>query len=238
MAYRISRREFCRFSAFGTLFTVSGCYSIDSSLSGLDKTTTGSVGASVRRPPISVDPNIRSADIMYAQKQDGAFIVPAVPFEKLEKRHLRQRVPNPTGFPPGTIVIDTAKRYAYYVTSVDEAVRYGVGVGKEGFEWSGGAVVGRRTKWPVWTPPSEMIERKPELVKYSGGMPAGLENPLGARALYLASNGKDTLYRLHGTPEWWTIGDAMSSGCIRFINQDIIDLYDRAPKGAPVVVLA
>lgn len=175
---------------------------------------------------------------MYGQLRDGAFTVPAVPYEKFDKRHLRQRVRNSTGFPAGTIVVDTTQRYAYYVTSVDEAVRYGVGIGKEGLKWSGGAVVGRRAKWPVWTPPNDMIGRKPELVKYSASKPAGLDNPIGARALYLVSNGKDTQFRLHGTPEWWTIGDTVSSGCIRFINQDIIDLYDRAPKGAPVVVTA
>ncbi|MEM7464517.1 MAG: L,D-transpeptidase [Pseudomonadota bacterium] len=238
MSSRVSRRLFCKITAGGTLFTLSGCNSVESSFSGIDMTTTGGVGASIRRPPISVDPNIRSPDIMYAAVQDGEFAIPEVPHQKLDKRHLRQRVRNPTGFPAGTIVVDTAKRYAYYVTSVDEAVRYGVGIGKEGFEWHGGAVVGRKAKWPVWTPPAEMVARQPELAAHTGGMPAGLDNPLGARALYLVSNGKDTLYRLHGTPEWWTIGDAMSSGCIRFMNQDIIDLYDRAHKGTPVVVLA
>jgi lipoprotein-anchoring transpeptidase ErfK/SrfK len=117
------------------------------------------------------------------------------------------------------------------------ALRYGVGVGRDGFDWSGRAKILMKRKWPTWTPPRSMIERQPELEKYANGMPPGLDNPLGARALYLFENGRDTLYRLHGTNEPWSIGKAMSSGCIRLFNQDIIDLYDRVPRGTSVVVL-
>ena len=114
-----------------------------------------------------------------------------------------------------------------------------VGIGREGFAWSGEGVIQWRQKWPKWTPPDEMVARQPELVKYSsknGGMPPGLKNPLGARALYIFQNGKDTLYRLHGSPEWNSIGKAVSSGCVRLMNQDVIDLYDRVPQKARVVV--
>ncbi len=115
-------------------------------------------------------------------------------------------------------------------------MRYGIGVGKEGFEWSGTARIALKREWPVWTPPGAMIKRKPELAKWRGGMPAGLNNPLGARAMYLYNKGGDSGYRLHGTPEWFSIGKAMSSGCIRLMNQDIIDLYSRAEVGAKVIV--
>ena len=119
----------------------------------------------------------------------------------------------------------------------DEAVRYGIGVGKAGFEWTGDAVIGRKAVWPRWTPPAEMIARSPRLEKYRNGMEGGIDNPLGARALYLYANGRDTLYRLHGTPEWQSIGKSMSSGCIRLLNQDVIDLFDRVPIGTRVRVI-
>ena len=115
-------------------------------------------------------------------------------------------------------------------------MRYGIGVGKEGFEWKGTARIGAKREWPVWTPPPAMIRRRPDLAKWRGGMPRGPQNALGARAMYLHNKGGDSGYRLHGTPEWWSIGKAMSSGCIRLMNQDVIDLYDRASVGAKVIV--
>ena len=136
----------------------------------------------------------------------------------------------------GTVVIDTQQRFLYLVQG-DKAIRYGVGVGRDGFRWQGEASVGRKAEWPTWTPPKEMIEREPELIEYASGMPGGIDNPLGARALYLYSGGKDTLYRLHGTNEPWTIGQAVSSGCIRLQNDDIADLYSRVPVGAQVIVI-
>ena len=136
----------------------------------------------------------------------------------------------------GTIVVDVSNRFLYLVQPEGKAVRYGVGVGKQGFAWSGNARIGWKKEWPTWTPPPRMIGRKPELRRWAGGMPPGLNNPLGPRALYLTKGGKDTLYRLHGTPEWWSIGTAASSGCIRLMNQDIIDLYNRVQPGAKVVV--
>ena len=118
-----------------------------------------------------------------------------------------------------------------------KAMRYGIGVGRAGFAWKGSARVAAKKPWPTWTPPKEMIEREPELEKYAKGMPPGLENPLGARALYIFQNGRDTLYRVHGSREAHTIGRAVSSGCIRLLNQDVIDLYDRVKPGAKIVVL-
>ena len=115
--------------------------------------------------------------------------------------------------------------------------RFPDGIGKDGFRWSGRANIQYGKEWPVWTPPPEMVQRKPELVKWQGGQPGGLTNPLGARALYIYQNGRDTGYRIHGSPEWWSIGQAMSSGCVRLINQDIIDLYSRVSKKNPVVVV-
>ena len=121
--------------------------------------------------------------------------------------------------------------------AVGKAVRYGIGVGKQGFAWSGEAYVAWKQEWPTWHPPKEMAERKPEVAKYvEKGMDPGLRNPLGARALYLYRNGKDTHFRLHGTTEPYTIGTNVSSGCIRLMNQDIIDLYNRVQGQAPIIV--
>ena len=204
---------------------------------GVDMTTTGSIGTNRLAPSIGLDPNLTSSAEMYAAFNDGTYQLPAIPYKEMDQRFRRQRVPNDVRVTPGTILVDTRNHHAYFGLSQDEAVRYGVGVGKAGFEWSGDAVIALKKEWPVWTPPAEMIERRPDLVKYSGGMPGGPDNPLGARSLYLYANGRDTLYRLHGTPEWDSIGKSMSSGCIRFLNHDIIDLYNRAPKGTPVRVV-
>jgi lipoprotein-anchoring transpeptidase ErfK/SrfK len=140
---------------------------------------------------------------------------------------------------PGTVIVDTQNFYLYLIEGNNRAMRYGVGLGRAGFEWSGRAKIRWKQAWPKWTPPDEMIERKPELEKYSsdnGGMPPGLDNPLGARALYIFQGDVDTLYRIHGTPEYWTIGKAVSSGCVRMINQDVIDIYERARTGVPILV--
>ena len=116
-------------------------------------------------------------------------------------------------------------------------MRYGVGLGRQGFEWSGRARIAWKRPWPTWTPPAEMIERQPELEEYRHGMEPGLDNPLGARALYIFEGNVDTLYRLHGTNEVWSIGKAVSSGCVRLLNQDAIDLYDRVASGSPILVV-
>lgn len=153
-------------------------------------------------------------------------------------QYRRRRVSYATKEKPGTIIVDTSERYLYVVEENGKATRYGVGVGRAGFSWSGRARVGRKAEWPTWTPPPQMIRRQPELKKYAGGMPGGKDNPLGARALYLYDGGRDTMYRLHGTNQPWSIGRAMSSGCIRMMNADVVHLYDRTPIGTRVVVKA
>jgi lipoprotein-anchoring transpeptidase ErfK/SrfK len=177
---------------------------------------------------------------MYGSFTDGGFKLPAIPYEKVPEQFRRQIVDNNTGYPEGTIVVDTGARHLFVTYGDGQAIRYGVGVGREGFEWSGDAVMQWKREWPRWTPPEEMIVRRPELTKYSaenGGMDPGLENPLGARAMYLFSDGADTGFRLHGSPEWKSIGTNASSGCVRLINQDVIDLYARVRGGMKVVVL-
>ncbi len=144
----------------------------------------------------------------------------------------------------GTIVIDPANHYLHLVQVGGHAMQYGVGVGREGFGWSGIATVHDKQEWPDWYPPKDMLERKPDIRPAMTEMPGGLgmrggpENPLGARALYLWQGNVDTLYRIHGTNEPWTIGQNVSSGCIRLTNDDVIDLYGRVPVGTRVVVLA
>lgn len=138
----------------------------------------------------------------------------------------------------GTILIDAPNRFLYLVSEPGVARRYGIGVGKAGLVFRGSAEVGRKAKWPSWRPTDNMIKRDPKRYKrYAGGMKGGPGNPLGSRALYLYRNGQDTLYRIHGTTEPWTIGKAVSNGCIRMLNEHVEDLYERVPVGAPVVVL-
>jgi len=158
------------------------------------------------------------------------------PERKIPQQYRRQIVKYQTDEAPGTIIVETREKFLYLVQPDGKAMRYGIGVGREGFGWSGTARVAMKREWPTWTPPSAMIKRQPELAKYRNGMEPGLRNPLGARALYLFNKGGDTGYRIHGTPEWWSIGKAMSSGCVRMMNQDIIDLYERAEQGAKVIV--
>ena len=156
----------------------------------------------------------------------------------------RQVVAYATHERPGTIIVDPANHFLYLIHDAGQAIRYGVGVGAEGFLWSGRATVHSKQEWPDWYPPREMLARKPELLQHmvqlqSGiGMKGGPDNPIGARALYLWSGNRDTLYRIHGTNEPATIGTNVSSGCIRLTNDDIVDLYNRTPIGAQVIVFA
>ncbi|MBB5752144.1 L,D-transpeptidase [Prosthecomicrobium pneumaticum] len=164
------------------------------------------------------------------RRQSAALVPPTDPSAAIEPRFLPQVVAYDGPEAPGTIVVDTAAKFLYLVGPDGTARRYGVGVGREGFSWSGSETVSRKAEWPVWVPPAEMRARKPELpVRMEGGP----DNPLGARALYLG----DTLYRIHGTNEPWTIGKAASSGCIRMRNEDVVDLYERVAVGTRVVVL-
>ncbi|TCL71825.1 lipoprotein-anchoring transpeptidase ErfK/SrfK [Rhizobium sp. BK251] len=149
----------------------------------------------------------------------------------------RQIVRFRTAEQPGTIIIDGNQHFLYLVQPDNQAIRYGIGVGREGFGWAGIVRVGRMAEWPTWTPPAEMVARDENARKWAGGMPGGPENPLGARALYLYEGDNDTIYRIHGTPEPWTIGLDVSSGCIRMNNDDITDLHARINVGAKVIVL-
>ena len=156
---------------------------------------------------------------------------------RLDPRFRRQRVQYEGTERPGTIVVDISERFLYAVEENGWATRYGVAVGEEGLTFKGKATIGDKAEWPSWTPTASMIKRKPRLSQYAGGVPGGENNPLGARALYLYQGGRDTMFRLHGTNEPWLIGSAVSNGCIRLTNDDVIDLYDRTPVGTPVLVI-
>lgn len=216
----ITRRVFLSAASVAAL---SGCTSIGS-----------------REPAPVIAPPPKSMPLHYGPVLDEGYPIPAVPAGVVPERFWRQRVPNP--FPEeaaGTIIIDTNTFYLHLVEDGGTAMRYGVGVGQQGFSWGGAAVVQYKRKWPTWKAPDDMVARNPELEPYSvanGGMAPGLMNPLGARALYLFDNGEDTLYRIHGNPEANSIGKAVSSGCIRLLNQDIIDLYERAQSRTKVIV--
>lgn len=144
---------------------------------------------------------------------------------------------NPTGQPAGTVVVDTPNRFLYWCMPEGKAMRYGVGIGRDGFSWGGDGTIPFKREWPTWTPPLEMQQRQPETRQYAGGMPPGLDNPLGPRALYIFQGGRDTLYRLHGNMDARSIGQAVSSGCVRLLYQDIIDLYERVPAGTRIRVI-
>jgi lipoprotein-anchoring transpeptidase ErfK/SrfK len=156
--------------------------------------------------------------------------VPNPSEEQLDIAYQRQPVFYRTTQAPGTVVVDTADRFLYLVQGNDRAIRYGIGVGRDGFQWSGIHRISRKAEWPDWIPPAEMIDRQPYLPRWMAGGPG---NPLGARALYIGS----TVYRVHGTNQPQTIGHAVSSGCFRLVNPDVIDLYGRVPVGTKVVVV-
>ena len=165
------------------------------------------------------------------------FPIPETDLTRIPKQFHRQIVEWNGEETAGTVVVDPEERLLYLVLEDGySAMRFGVGVGREGFAWSGGAVVGMKRRWPRWVPPEEMVVRDAKAAAWINGMPGGPENPLGARALYLNSNGVDTMYRIHGTNDPASIGKAMSSGCIRLLNEDIAELFLRVPVGTRVIV--
>ncbi len=178
-----------------------------------------------------------SADADTADLPGDPYPLPPFDYGRLPPAFRRTIVPYEGRHWPGTIIVDTSARQLYIVLEDKQAIRFGCAVGRDGFRWAGLADVGRRVMWPRWTPPKQMIERSPEKAKWANGMPGGPNNPLGARALYLYQNGTDTLYRIHGTNEPMSIGKNASSGCIRMINQDAVELYQRAPVGSRVIVM-
>jgi lipoprotein-anchoring transpeptidase ErfK/SrfK len=223
------------------------------SAAGLSLALAGCVSTSSPSPVVMADANppetLQSRDNqeqysgVYGPVAGEPFPVPGVKTSDLNSAFLRTEVSYQTSEPAGTIIIDPGTHYLYHILGGGRAMRYGVGVGREGFGWSGVAMIHEKQEWPDWYPPPEMFARQPEIKKYmsdlqSGqGMPGSADNPLGARAMYLWQGNKDTLFRIHGTNEPWTIGTSVSSGCIRMINQDVIDLYSETPVGTKVIVL-
>lgn len=222
----LDRRHFLKAAGLTAISTLAGC---------------ATTGAKVTEKADEKEymPEMAAYEVMYAAQPNEPFPLPAIPYQKIERQFLRQWVDNPTGERAGTLVVDVGHHFLYLTYPNGKAMRYGVGLGRAGFEWAGEGVIQYKRQWPRWTPPDEMVSRQPELQRYSianGGMDAGLKNPLGARALYIFQNNEDTLYRIHGSPEWRTIGKSVSSGCVRMMNQDIIDLYGRVPGKTRIVV--
>jgi lipoprotein-anchoring transpeptidase ErfK/SrfK len=165
----------------------------------------------------------------YTNLEDQPGFVPNEAEAQMEPQFQRQMVLYRTNEPPGTIIVHTSERFLYLIQGNGRALRYGIGVGREGFQWQGLLKISRKQEWPDWTPPPEMIARQPYLPRFMAGGPG---NPLGARALYLGA----TVYRIHGTNQPQTIGSAVSSGCFRLVNNDVVDLFERVPVGTKVVV--
>ncbi|MGI6855899.1 L,D-transpeptidase [Mesorhizobium sp. 1B3] len=177
---------------------------------------------------------------MYYAIPNERFPIPEVDVSQVDQKWWRTEVDYPTEEKVGTVVVDTPNRYLYHVRPNGRATRYGVGVGRDGFLWSGRGHIAYKREWPRWNPPDEMVARQPELEPVSianGGMEPGLNNPLGSRALYIHQGNRDTIYRVHGSPEFWTIGKAVSSGCIRMVNQDVIHLADNVRDGSTILVI-
>ena len=237
----ISRRSLLSLSLAATATSLAGCAGPSSGgqLFGGLLAGTGP-GRSLSGRTIS-KPNYSA---VYASYPGEPAPVKEFDYAQVDLVYLRQEVEYLGQEEPGGIVIDPASRHLFFVDAPGRATRYGVGVGREGFGWSGNARVNMRRAWPDWVPPKEMVARDPairsQLVATSRGrgVPGGPKSPLGARALYLFADGGDTGYRIHGTTEPETIGTDVSSGCIRMVNQDVIHLYERAPEGTKVVVLS
>jgi lipoprotein-anchoring transpeptidase ErfK/SrfK len=177
-------------------------------------------------PPLLQEQGEPQPAMTYADPAAGG--APARP--AMDPRYMKQVVDYRGPEKPGTIVIDTPNRFLFLVQEDGKALRYGIGVGRPGFSWAGVKTISAKREWPDWRPPEEMLQRRPDLPRYMAGGP---ENPLGARAMYLGSS----LYRIHGSNEPWTIGQAVSSGCIRMRNEDVVDLYERVKVGTKVLVI-
>ncbi|NGO55677.1 L,D-transpeptidase [Allomesorhizobium camelthorni] len=233
----LDRRAFLRLGGSAALLGLAGCSTTQAPRSFAEEAAsrfprTGGFAAGAA-------PGMPYYISMYGARPDEKFPLPAIPVERIDPSYFRQLVDDPTGERPGTIVVDTANHFLYFTTENGKARRYGVGLGRAGFDWAGRGVIQYKRAWPRWTPPDTMVARQPELEPYSianGGMEPGLNNPLGARALYIFQNGEDTLYRIHGTPEWSSIGQSVSSGCVRMFSQDVIDLHERVPNRTPILV--
>lgn len=212
------------------LFTLGGLASLALPLAGCY--TVGLPG----QPPLPDE--TFDYDAAYAELPDGEFTWPAINYKAFDSKFLRQVVDFKSREKPGTIIVDPYNNFLYWTLSPKKALRYGIGVGRAGFAWSGEALIRVKREHPIWRPPREMIARKPSLERYwKDGYPAGLKNPLGARAMDLWQGSVDTLYRIHGTNQPTSIGKSVSSGCIRMWQQDVIDLFERVPLRTKVIVL-
>ncbi len=246
--FALTRRKMIAGVSAAVAGSLAGCSSSNSS-SAINAAAVP-VPPPAAPPPPPPNEHLAAADsaapkynAIYGEVKDGAFTVPSVKLTQVDPTFLRKNVAYATNEAPGTIVIDPTNHFLYHVEGGGRATRYGVGVGREGFVWSGEATIKSKQEWPDWYPPKEMIERRPDLKKVmvelqsGAGMHGGPANPLGARAMYLWQGDHDTLFRIHGTNEPWTIGLSQSSGCIRMINQDAMDLFEKTPVGTRVVVL-
>jgi lipoprotein-anchoring transpeptidase ErfK/SrfK len=182
--------------------------------------------------------SLAEATALYGPVPDKKFPIPAVDVSKIDPKYYRRTVRYETKEAPGTIIVDPANYYVYRIEGDGNATRYGANVGRQGFLWSGDAYIGRKAEWPTWTPPKEMIQRQPEAGKYAAGMPGGLDNPLGARVLYLYQNGRYTLFTIYSSSAPESIGTNVTSGCIGLLTHDMIDLYSRTPVKTKVIVLS
>jgi lipoprotein-anchoring transpeptidase ErfK/SrfK len=225
----IGRRQFLAGGITFVALPVAGCASIEA-IPIID----GNADLKGSAEPRDVPPHVRA---MYAAVSDEPFPIRASRVELVPERYWRQDVADPTGEAPGTVFVDTQKRFLYHVKDGGIATRYGVGIGRAGFGWSGKAHIAYKRAWPRWTPPSDMIAREPELEKYRHGMVPGPDNPLGPRTLYIHQGNTDTLYRIHGNPDERTVGQAVSSGCVRLLPQDIIHLYGEVRSGSTLLVV-
>lgn len=234
-----TRRAFLSASALAAGGVLAGCQTTAPVSGEITRfTDDGRPIATTRTEPLSAAAaRYGITPLSYEAVQDGAHLIPATGMSILKPPYHRDVVPYETRHRPGTIVVDNAARQLFLVLEGGHALRYGISVGREGFTWRGTGTIYRKAHWPTWTPTPSMIRRDPVLSQYAGGYPPGPSNPLGARALYLLTGGADRGYRIHGTPEWWRIGEYVSSGCIRMINHEVIDLYERVPVGTRVVTI-
>ena len=193
-------------------------------------------GGATEQGPLATEEQYFDADLLPPAESVIDYPIEPVNPRQIKKQFRRQMVDFEGSEEPGTLVVDPDHRYLYHVLAYGQAKRYGVGVGRAGFAWTGAAKIGMKRRWPRWVPPREMVDRDDNARKWVNGQPGGPGNPLGARALYLYANGEDTLYRIHGTTEPQSIGKAMSSGCIRMLNEDVAELFDNVIVGTPVTV--
>ena len=241
-----NRRLLLAGASAGVALTLAGCNTTTQPDNKLK------VAAGGKPKPEAIPENVRTAAVpagpdryqaLYSAAPSEKFPVGAVKPGTIPEAFWRSDVTYLSTEAPGSIVVDPHAHYLYFIQGGGRATRYGVGVGKEGFGWSGVATINSKQEWPDWYPPPEMIERDPSIKARVGklqsgiGVPGGPHNPLGARAMYLWQGNKDTLFRIHGTLEPWTIGKNVSSGCIRMVNQDAIDLYSRVAVGTVVKVI-